>query len=307
MNKLARLLLSKEQRIRIGLFLSARRARKLNYDPKACMSMRYRAVLHKEMNWDNPQNLIEKINWLQLNTDTSLWTRCADKYRVREYVAEKGFENCLNELYGKWDDVDSIDFDKLPNSFVLKTNHGCGEVMIVKDKANLDIKKTKATLRKWLKVVYGLDSGQTHYTHIKPCVIAEKLLIDNEDTSVSLIDYKLWCFNGVPEFFLVCHNRKKTDYSLSAFDLSWNNISEDALNQNSSHYSGADIPKPECLKELINIAKALSAGIPEVRMDFYVIDNKPIFGEMTFTTGFGSYNMDFYEKLGSKVVLPYNK
>lgn len=301
---IARKILPHKLKIRIGQLQSAFYAWSVGYDPKKCMTSFYQSVFHQPMNWENPQNLVEKINWLQLNTDTSLWTLCADKYRVREYVKAKGCESCLNELYGMWKDAESVDFDTLPNQFVLKANHGCGEVLIVKDKSKLDISQTRQMMRKWLKEKYGRNNGQTHYTRISPCIIAEKLLFNSQAPNSSLVDYKLWCFSGKPEFFLVAYNRgKEHTYSLSAFDLDWNNISKRALNTKSVHYCGGDYPKPRSLDKMIAIAKVLSADFPEVRVDFYDVDGEAILGELTFTTGFGSYNKTFYTYLGEKVDL----
>lgn len=297
-------LLPKKLKLWVGHLSCRLFAWSVGYDPKKCMGHFYKSVFHQPMDWEDPKNLIEKINWLQLNTDTSLWTLCADKYRVREYVKSKGCEACLNELYGMWEDADSVDFDSLPNQFVLKANHGCGEVLLVKDKSLLDIKKTRKLMRKWLNDRFGNTNGQTHYTRIKPCIIAEKLLFNSSEPKSSLVDYKLWCFHGKPEFFLVAFNRGKNNhYNLSAFDLNWNNISNIILSTKNVHYCGSDFPKPASFDEMIRIAKCLSSGFPEVRVDFYDVDGHAVLGELTFTTGFGSYNKNAYLSLGSKINL----
>ena len=275
--------------------------------PKYLANKTYKSVFNKDINWEKPKNLIEKIYWLQLNTDTSLWTLCADKYRVREFVEERGCGEILNELFGKWDNADEIDFDKLPESFVLKTNNSCGQIIFVKDKSKLDYDETRNQLDKWLKSKYGYDGAQLHYTKIKPCIIAEKIL-ENKSKGTSLIDYKIWCFDGEPECILVAKertwNKGSIDkYSLSMYDTNWNNISHIALNESGTHYNGSDIEKPVSLEQMLKYAKILSKGFKEVRVDFYEIDNKPVFGELTFTTGYGSYKYEFYEYLGSKFSL----
>src|SRR5690606_35542106 len=263
----------------------------------------FRKVFGRNIDWENPKNLIEKIYWMQLYTDTSLWTKCADKYRVREYVKEKGCEDILNTLYGKWDNAKDIDWDSLPNSFVLKTNNSCGKVILVKDKNNLDITKTIKELNKWLNLKYGYRDAQFHYTRIKPCIIAEKLFENQEDSSKSLVDYKIWCFNGVPECVLVVYDRTKENYYLSSYDMGWNNISDVTFNQENKHYSGENFPKPQSFDKMIECAKKLSSGIPQVRIDFYDIEGKAVFGEMTFTTGYGYYKEEYYNYLGSKIDL----
>lgn len=275
----------------------------LKKNPRIIADKNYRVVFKKNINWENPKNLIEKIYWLQLYSDTTLWTKCADKYLVRDYVEEKGCGETLNKLYGKWDSVDEINWQTLPKSFVLKTNNSCGQVILVKDKNLINIQEIKQKLNSWLKEKYGFYDLQLHYTRIKPIIIAEQLFENKTDIDKSLIDYKIWCFHGVPEFVLVVYNRSKNGYYLSTYDLNWNNISEKTINKNSVHYSGIEIPKPKSLKKMIETAKVLSNEFPQVRIDFYDIDGVAIFGEMTFTTGYGYFSNDFYDYLGSKIDL----
>lgn len=275
----------------------------LKFNPKIIANSSYKFVFKKNINWENPIDLIEKIQWLQIYSDTSLWTICADKYLVRAFVKGKGCGYVLNELYGAWYNVDHIDWSKLPNSFVLKGNNSCGEVILVKDKNKLDKIDTKTQLKTWMKTVYGYNSAQLHYTRIKPCIIAEKLLINKKNPEKSLIDYKIWCFHGVPESILVSDNRTENDYSLSFYDLEWNNISDIALNKNNTHYCGKQISKPKSFDKMIEVAKILSKDFPQVRVDFYDLAGKAIFGEMTFTTGFGSYSDEYYKYLGNKIDL----
>ena len=276
-------------------------------NPKINANISYRHFFKKNIDWKNPKNLIEKTYWLQFNSDTSLWTKYADKYLVREYVKECGYEENLPKLYGKWDNSNDIDFDNLPNSFVLKTNNGCGTNFIVKDKSEINIKSTVKKLNQWLSIPYGYAAAQIHYLRIKPCVIAEELLVQNEDDNLispnSLIDYKIWCFNGVPECVLVVFDRKGSDYLKSLYDLEWNNITKGNFDPNYTHCSYLDIPEPKSLGKMIEIAKVLSKDIPQVRVDFYDIDGKPYFGEMTMATGFGYFSKEYYEYLGSKIDL----
>ena len=274
--------------------------------PKYLANVTYKSIFKKDINWENPSNLIEKIYWLQLNTDTSLWTLCADKYRVRNFVKEKGCGELLNKLYGVWKNANDIDFDTLPNSFVLKTNNSCGQIIVVSDKSKLNIEEARKKLNNWLRVEYGYDGAQLHYTRIKPVVIAEEFL--SENNQLSPIDYKIWCFNGKAEFILCVYDRgwseKGSDkYSLSTYDLDWNNTSSKTLNSNNAHFSGESIKKPVKLNEMINYAEKLAAGFPEVRVDFYYINNRIIFGELTFTTGYGYFKEEFYEYLGTKITI----
>ena len=140
-------------------------------DPRINANRVYKHIFHKDINWENPQNLIEKIYWLQLFTDTTLWTKCADKYRMREYVESKGCGHLLPKLYGHWEKAEDIDYGKLPQSFVLKTTNGCGQVLIVPDKSELNIVETNKLLNQWMELKYGFTDAQIHYSRIEPCII----------------------------------------------------------------------------------------------------------------------------------------
>ena len=180
------------------------------------MNRYYRQVFGKDANFENPVNLIEKIYWLQLNSDTTLWSKCADKYAMRDYVKACGYENYLPISYGHWSKAKDIDFRSFPKEFVLKTNNGCGTVLIVRDKDSLDEKSTRIRLNRWLKIPYGWSGAQLHYTRIKPCIIAEELLKQDEVqrsfSPESMVDYKVWCINGAPESVLIVYGRNRTGY-----------------------------------------------------------------------------------------------
>lgn len=276
--------------------------------PRYAADIMYQRAFKRRMDLEHPKNLIEKINWMQFNSDTTMWTLCADKYRMREYVTEKGFQDYLPKLYGHWENPDEINFAELPDEFVLKSNNGCGTVKIVSDKTQLDIPATKKLLRSWLKP-YGYVGGQSHYLRIKPCIIAEELLHQDEDEKVfsptSLVDYKMWCFNGEPESFFVAFNRHNTFFvNMALFDANWKPLSQYLRNTNMETYDPqAYIPKPVCLDKMLDIARKISSPFPELRLDFYVINGKPIIGEMTFTSGYGYFTDEYYEYLGSKVDL----
>lgn len=270
-------------------------------DPKQLASKDYKRVMGRELNWENPQNLIEKIYWLLFNTDTSLWSVCADKYNVRGFVKERGCGHMLTKLYGYWENVEEIDYEGLPASFVMKTTNSSGQIIVVKDKSLLDISETNRKLNRWQNFIYGLTSAQLHYMQIKPAIIAEELLENKAEPASMLIDYKIWCFGGVPESVLVVYDRNGENYKLSVFDLEWNNISRTTLRIDSPHYGGVDVPKPVSFDKMIDAAKNLSNGFPEVRVDFYDIDGQPFFGELTFSTGYGYFTDEYYSYLGNKV------
>ena len=276
-------------------------------DPRAEANRSYYSFFRKTIDWENPRDLIEKIFWLQLNSDTTLWTKYADKYLVRNYIKECGYEDNLPQLYGKWDNASDIDYNELPDRFVLKTNNGCGTVVVVRNKSELNTKSVNKQLNQWLAIPFGFRGAQLHYTKIKPCIIAEELLVgDKEDNLVSpnsLIDYKVYCINGEPEAIWVSYDRTRNGVNMSMYDLTWKKMSQNLISSNYYTYSDREINKPSCLQELLNMSRKLSKQFPQVRIDFYVINNKPIIGEMTFTTGWGFFTHDFYNYLGSKIDL----
>ena len=279
---------------------------KLN--PENEMRRAYYKAFHRYPDLANPHNLIEKIFWMQLHSDTSMWTMCADKYSMREYVKECGYEDFLPQNYGKWDKAEDIDFDALPKGFVLKTNNGCGTVMVVKDKNKLDTKKVKKKLKQWLYIPFGYSGAELHYTRIKPCIIAEELLSQDEDQKLfspgSMVDYKVWCINGETQSILVVFDRQKDGYCLDLYDTEWNRMSDKLKNNGHFRFCEMKLPKPKCLDKMLLIAQGISKRFPEVRVDFYVVANKPIIGELTFTTGYGYFTDEYYDYLGHKLKLP---
>lgn len=274
-------------------------------NPRIEMRRAYYKTFHRYPDLNEPKDLIEKIYWMQLNADTSMWTKCADKYAMREYVKECGYEDYLPKNYGHWDDAKDVDFSVLPNEFVLKTNNGCGTVLIVRDKAVMDIEAVRKKLKCWLKKPYGWSGGQLHYTRIKPCIIAEELLSQDEDQKAfspeSMVDYKVWCINGKPENILVVFERTSSGYSLDLYDTQWNRMSDKLKPNGHFTFHEEKISKPACLNEMLEMAKKMSLRFPEVRVDFYVVNGNPIIGELTFSTGYGYFTDDYYLYLGDKM------
>ena len=263
----------------------------------------------KKPNLDNPRNLIEKIYWMELNADTSLWTKCADKYRMREYVEECGYGEYLPKLYAKWDSAEEIDFANLPNEFVLKANDGCGTVYIVKDKNKEDINKVRKMVKLWMKMPhFGYMNAQLHYLPIKSCIIAEELLHQSDELNIlspnSIVDFKVWSFAGNIESVLITYNRSKSGLSVDLYDSNWNDLKHNISSK--CHYTcerTKTFPQPACWDKMKEISSKLSKVFPEVRVDFYIIRNKPIIGELTFSTGYGYFTEEYYEYLGDKVNL----
>lgn len=275
-------------------------------NPKIEIDRCYFPHFNKHINLNEPHNLIEKIYWMELHTDTSMWTLCADKYRVREYISSLGLLDYMPKLYGHWDKANEVNFEELPESFVIKANHGCATVKVIPDKSQVDLKKLRKELKRWMMLPYGGMHAQLHYTRIKPCILAEELLHNDypELSPQSLVDFKVWCINGSPRFVLLTYNRTKKHVHLQCFDPDWNPKPEYARNT-MPHYifNHDDIEKPACLDEMMKIARKISAPFPQIRVDFYVVNGAPVIGELTFTSGYGYLKEEVYDKLGEMIDL----
>ena len=270
----------------------------------------------RHIDWDNPRDLNEKINWLKFHADPYEWARLADKYRVREYVKERGLEEILVPLYGKWDSTRAVlkAWDSLPEEFVLKSNNGYGSrnILVVSSETGgkdaVDRKLLKKTLKQWLdQKECGLAGAELHYQFIENCIIAEKLLKDDliADYSRSLIDYKIWCLDGKPYGCLVIYDRHVGGHYVEDwYDLEWNHHTEYVKDQSPRH----PIPKPKNWERMLEVASILSKGHPQVRVDLYNIDGKVYFGEMTFTSygGYENYNPTLLQAMGDQVKLDLN-
>ena len=276
-----------------------------NHHPEILLHLRYRFVFKKKLNLKNPQDLNEKIIWSKLYSDTSRWVELADKYKVREYVRNLGLEEILVKLYAVWYSVDEVNFDTLPDKFIIKANNGDGKgTHKIIDKTALTTGENRAVLKlikRWLSLKnIGALHAEPQYKKIKPCVIAEEVLYQEG----GLIDYKFWCFNGKCEYVLVCTDRTADGSGAKTltYDMDWNVIYE-ASNPTQDYQPGTPIPKPANLNAMKNIAEILSKGFPQVRIDLYNIDGKIYFGEMTFTSSGGfndDYSPEFLQILGNK-------
>ncbi len=279
----------------------------MQHNPIKLMKLRYKSNMGIPLDLDNPQTLDEKINYLSFYSDTSLWSELADKVKVREYVTKNGFPEILNDLYGVYETPDEIDFESLPNQFVIKTNNASATNIFVKDKSKLDIKDTKRKLSKWLKIDYGYKTATPHYSRIKPLILIEKYLVENANYNISLTDYKIYCFHGQPKYIFVFSDRiaNTHEYSKMIYDTNWEPHPE-FINKK---LKIANIkPKPKSLEKMLRIAEKLSKPFPFVRVDLYEIDNKPVFSELTFTPGHNSAaSPSFLKVMGDLVDISNNK
>ena len=263
----------------------------------------YRLSMNKKLDLSNPQTFNEKLQWLKLHDHRPEYTMMVDKYKVRKYIADKLGEKYLIPLLGVWDNPDEIDFDVLPNQFVLKCNHNSGLGMcICKDKESLDINRIKKNLKKGFKQNYYKYGREWPYKSVSRKIIAEKYMID--ESGEELKDYKIHCFNGEPKFILVCSERfSDSGLKENFYDIDWN-----LLNMRRPGHSNTIYPieKPECLNEMLVLAKKLSKNMTFVRIDFYVINKHIYFGEITFYPATGMENfepVDWDYRLGSLIDL----
>lgn len=262
--------------------------------PVLICKIRFRKMFGRKIDLKHPKDINEKILWLSLYSDISQWSRMADKYAVRSYVEEIGLGKYLIPLYGKWERAEDVEWDKLPNSFVIKTNNGSGTVKIVQDKSKLDIPATIKLLDAWLHKKVSSSTTEFHYSTIKPCIIAEALLDFSKDQnqSTSAIDYKVWCFNGKAYYVWACANRDEEATDVALFDREWNYLPEKSIFNEHYREQKVLVKKPKNLEEMLDVAENLSKPFPVVRVDLYNIDGAIYFGEMTFTSLGGT--MDFY-------------
>ena len=274
-----------------------------NKMPALILKIRYWKRFRRKINLKKPELFWDKIFYLSLYSDTSQWSVLADKFAVRDYVKKKCNKEILNEIYGVYTSPKDIPYCSLPDSFVLKTTNGCATNILVKQKSILDITKTNKLLSKWLKYPYAELTGQPHYARIEPRIIAEKFLEQDKKES-SLIDYKIYCFNGVPTYINVLSNRKSNTHIFCKmmYDMKWNAHPEFFEKNIGLNY----IDKPKSFDKMVEYAKILSVPFPYVRVDFYEIKEMPIFGEMTFTPGFSKigFTIEFQKVLGRLIEIP---
>lgn len=229
----------------------------------------------------NPKELTEKLLWLKLNYYTENYGKYVDKYEVRNYVEKKIGKKYLNELFGVYHSVSQINFDTLPNQFVLKGTHGSGYNIIVEDRSQLNIKQTKKKLNWFLSQNYYDKFQEAIYKNVKPRIIAEKYIskIDN----YSVVEYKFYCYSGVPKYIYA--EKKKLDNIQKCFyDLEWNKILPQKHNP---IFIESIFMKPNNLEEMLEVATKLSEGFIFMRVDLYSVGNKITFGELTFFTSAG--------------------
>lgn len=252
-----------------------------NFSPKVASKIYYKTKIGKSLNLKNPQLFNEKLMWLKLNkyANNPLVTKCVDKYKVREYVKECGLENTLNTLIATYDSPDEIEFEKLPDQFVLKCNHGAGYNIICEDKSKLDIEEAKSKLKKWLKEDYWKYVAEVQYKNVEKKIVCEKFLESKDGNAIE--DYKIYCFNGKPKFCMICIGRNFGKPTYYFFDIDWKLLKINPAGKEAP--KDFTVEKPKCMDEMYKVAETLAKPFEFVRVDLYNYKDKPIFGELTFT------------------------
>lgn len=256
--------------------------------PTLYVKLQYKYITHHRCNLKNPTRYTEKLQYLRLYVypKNDLVSKCAGRVGVREYVEEKGYKDILIPIYGVYDRFEDIDFDKLPDSFVMKCSHASGFNIIVRDKASLNLDEARIKFSKWLKTDYGKLTMERHYSKIKPQIIIEKFMAKGDELPT---EYKLHVYNGKARNLYVVTGRGK-DIRYTELYTNWDDFDGSQFNG----WKKADVkpPRPDNFDEMIKIAEDLCKDFPFVRCDFYDIDGKIYFSEMTFTPAKGTLILD---------------
>lgn len=255
------------------------------FSDRLYLQLMFRCKMGYWMDFDKPKTFCEKMQWLKLYNRDPLYTTLVDKFAVKKWVADKIGEEYIIPMLGVWNNANEIDFEFLPNQFVLKTtNGGGGDVVICKNKSSFDKENAVKHLNQGLKkCIYG-KLREWPYKNVPPRIIAEKYIdfenSSNNNDSSDLVDYKFFCFNGIPKFCQVIRNRS-TKETIDFYDMEWNHMPFVGLNPVAKN-GLIPVVQPKNLKDMISICEKLSEGFPFIRVDLYNVDGKIYFGELTF-------------------------
>ena len=246
---------------------------------KTYLKLAYRLKFNKKLNLKAPQTFNEKLQWLKLYDRKPKYTKMVDKYEAKRYVSDIIGEEYVIPTLGVWDSFDKIDFDTLPEQFVLKCTHDSGGLVICKDKATLDLEKARRKIEKSLNTSYYWQGREWQYKNVKPRIIAEQYMEDKE--TAELRDYKFFCFNGEVKALFIATDRssESEETKFDFFDAEYNH-----LPFTNGHPNANELPKkPRSFELMKKLAAELSVSIPHLRVDFYEVDGKVYFGELTFS------------------------
>ena len=266
------------------------------------LKLKFKYLMGKDLDLENPQTFNEKLQWLKLNDRKPIYTTMVDKAEAKKYVAGIIGEEHIIPTYGVWERFDDIDFDALPNEFVLKCTHDCGGLVIVRDKSKLDKTAAKKKITKCLKRNYYLTGREWPYKNVKPRILAEKYMEDEETRD--LRDYKIFTFGGVPKALFIATDREsQNETKFDFFDTEFKH-----LPIKNGHPNADSMPKkPKTFDQMLSLASELSKNIPHLRVDFYEVNGQTYFGELTFShwSGFVPFDPpEWDKKFGEWLILP---
>lgn len=250
---------------------------------KIMIKIQYKIATGRNLNLKRPQRFTEKLQWYKLYYRDNLMTKCADKYAVREYIEKKGYKDILIPILGVYDNANEINFDKLPNKFVMKTTNGSHTNLFCENKSKLNKEHAKDKLNKWLNRDTISPGREWAYHGIKPKIICEEYL--EKDNNNDLIDYKFFCFNGkVYCLYVIIERFLKSGIKLGIYDRDFKKLN---CRREDISPIEKEIYKPKNYEKMLRIAEDLAKDFPHVRVDLYNIDGKILFGELTFYDGSG--------------------
>lgn len=270
-----------------------------NMSDKEFLEKKFKYMLGYDLNLENPTTFNEKLQWLKLYDRCPEYTTMVDKFAVKKYMADKIGEQYIIPTLGVWDKFDDIDFDKLPKQFVLKCTHDSGGLVIVKDKQQFDKAAANKKLEKCLKRNYYWSGREWPYKNVSPKIIAEQYLQDSKTSQLN--DYKFLCFEGRPEIIEIHQNRYTNKYTQDFYDINWRPV---PISQGEKFGNG--IFKPQTFELMLKFSASLSEGFHHLRIDWYEVNGKLYFGELTFYDGSGFVPFDkieYDEYLGSLIKL----
>lgn len=245
---------------------------------KTYLNIRFKKVFGRSVNWKDPKSYSEKLQWLKVYDRKPIYTTMVDKYEAKQYVAKKIGDEYIIPTLGVWDKVSDINFDALPDQFVLKCTHDSGGLVICPDKSKLDIDEAKKKLAHSLKQNFFWSGREWPYKNVKPRIIAEKYMVD--ESGYELKDYKFFCFDGEPKALFIASDRQVEgeETKFDFFDMEFNHLPFTNGHPNATH----PVKRPDSFEKMKELAATLSEDIPQLRVDFYDINGQIYFGELTF-------------------------
>ena len=259
----------------------------------------YKKKTGRKLNIIKPVTYNEKIQWLKLYWHNEQASLFANKIYLNSMIENKYGSSYINHIYGIYSKFDEIDFNNLPESFVIKTNHGSGYNIIVKNKKEMDIKKIKKTINYWMSVNYFYQNREWVYKNIEKKIFIEEYIETNDE--FGLLDYRVFCFNGTPRLITVDFNiNDKSKTKRDIYSIEWKKLDERITYPNSTYI----LKKPILLNQMLKISSELTSMFPHARVDFYVLQNSIRIGEVTFfhQSGYGKFFNDSFEvELGNMI------